>query len=171
MFAWQHGNVRPDIMTLAKALGGGLPIGAMVARPEIAASLTPGSHGSTFGGNPVACASALAVMDALQQDGVIENAAAMGGYLIERLREIGSRLDNVAEVRGQGMIIGTVLKHEAQSVVDACVKERLLVNAAAGNVLRLLPPLTLTCAQADDGLKIIERALTAAAAARRGKAA
>ncbi|HTW86752.1 MAG TPA: acetylornithine transaminase [Candidatus Binataceae bacterium] len=171
MFAWQHVNVRPHIMTLAKALGGGLPIGAMVARPEIAASLTPGSHGSTFGGNPVACASALAVMDALQHDGVIENAAAMGSYLIERLREIAARLDNVAEVRGQGMIIGTVLKHEAQSVVDACIKERLLVNAAAGNVLRLLPPLTLTRAQADDGLAIIERALTAAAAAHRGKAA
>lgn len=171
MFAWQHGNVRPDIMTLAKALGGGLPIGAMVARPQIAASLTPGSHGSTFGGNPVACASALAVMDALEHDGVIENAAAVGSYLIERLREIASRLDNVVEVRGQGMIIGVVLKHEAQLVVDACVKERLLVNAAAGNVLRLLPPLTLTRAQADDGLAIIGRALAAAAAARRGKAA
>jgi acetylornithine/N-succinyldiaminopimelate aminotransferase len=170
MFAWQHDNVRPHIMTLAKALGGGLPIGAMVARPEIAASLTPGSHGSTFGGNPVACASALAVMDALEQDGVLENAATVGGYLIERLREIGSRTGNVVEVRGQGMIIGAVLKHDAQPVVDACVKDRLLVNAAAGNVLRLLPPLNLTRAQADDGLKIIERAL-AAAATRRGKTA
>ncbi|MBF6567995.1 MAG: acetylornithine transaminase [Candidatus Binataceae bacterium] len=162
IFAWQHGNVRPDIMTLAKALGGGLPIGAMVARPEIAASLTPGSHGSTFGGNPIACASALAVMDALEKDRVIENAAEVGGYLMERLREIAAQFSNIAEVRGQGMIIGVVLKHEAQSVVDACIKERLLVNAAAGNVLRLLPPLTLTRAQADDGLKIIERALRAA---------
>jgi acetylornithine/succinyldiaminopimelate/putrescine aminotransferase len=171
LFAWQHGNVRPHIMTLAKALGGGLPIGAMVARPEIAASLTPGSHGSTFGGNPVACAAALGVLDALEQDGALENAAAVGGYLIERLREMAGKLDNVAEVRGQGMIIGVVLKHEAQSVVDACVKERLLVNAAAGNVLRLLPPLILTRAQADDGLGIIGRVLEAAAAARRGKAA
>jgi len=171
MFAWQHGNVRPHIMTLAKALGGGLPIGAMVARPEIAASLTPGSHGSTFGGNPVACAAALGVIDALERDGVTENAGAVGAYLIEQLREIASRLDNVAEVRGQGMIIGVVLKHEAQPVVDACVKEGLLVNAAAGNVLRLLPPLTLTRAEADDGLKIIARALEAAAANRRGKAA
>jgi acetylornithine/N-succinyldiaminopimelate aminotransferase len=171
MFAWQHGNVRPHIMTLAKALGGGLPIGAMIARPEIAASLTPGTHGSTFGGNPVACASALGVIDALEHDGAMENAAAVGGYLIERLREMAGKLDNVVEVRGQGMIIGVVLKHEAQSVVDACVKERLLVNAAAGNVLRLLPPLILTRAQANDGLKIIGRALEAAAAARRGKAA
>ena len=171
MFAWQHGNVRPHIMTLAKALGGGLPIGAMVARPEIAASLTPGTHGSTFGGNPIACAAALGVIDALERDGAMENAATVGGYLIERLREIAGKLDNVVEVRGLGMIIGVVLKHEAQSVVDACVKERLLVNAAAGNVLRLLPPLILTRAQADDGLKIIGRALEAAAAARRGKAA
>ena len=171
MFAWQHGNIRPHIMTLAKALGGGLPIGAMVARPEIAASLTPGSHGSTFGGNPVACAAALGVLDALEKDGAMENAAAVGGYLIERLREIAARLDNVVEVRGQGMIIGVVLKHEAGPVADACVKERLLVNAAAGNVLRLLPPLVLSRAEADDGLKIIARALEAAAASRRGKAA
>lgn len=165
LFAWQHSGIRPDIMTLAKALGGGLPIGAMVARPEIAASLTPGSHGSTFGGNPVACAAALAVMDVLKGGGAVENAAAVGGYLAKRLREIGASLDNVIEVRGQGMIIGVVLKHEAQSVVDACLRERLLVNTAAGKVLRLLPPLTLSREQADEGLAIIERALKQAAAA------
>jgi len=159
LFAHQHSGVRPDIMSLAKALGGGLPIGAMVARPEIAGSLTPGSHGSTFGGNPISCAAALAVMDVLEKDGAISNAAEVGGYMIGKLREMAGQFSEVVEVRGQGMMIGVVMKREAQSVMDACLKERLLVNAAAGNVLRLLPPLNLTREQADEGLAIIKRAL------------
>jgi acetylornithine/succinyldiaminopimelate/putrescine aminotransferase len=150
---------------LAKALGGGIPIGAMVARSEIASALTPGTHGSTFGGNPVACASALAVLDALEQDGVTANAAEVGGYLISRLREITPTCSNIIEVRGLGMIIGVVLKHEAKGVVEACLNERLIVNATADNVLRLLPPLNLTREEADTGLAIIERALRTAAKA------
>jgi acetylornithine/succinyldiaminopimelate/putrescine aminotransferase len=161
LFAWQHVGVKPDIMTLAKALGGGLPIGAMIAKSEIAQSLTPGSHGSTFGGNPVSCAAALAVLDALEQDGVIENATSVGGYLLERLRAFARDCPRVAEVRGLGMMIGIVLHGEAKSAADACRRERLLVNATAENVLRLLPPLTLTRDEADAGLKIIERALSA----------
>ncbi|MGD0074530.1 MAG: aspartate aminotransferase family protein, partial [Candidatus Binataceae bacterium] len=128
-FAYQHAGVKPDIVTLAKALGGGLPIGAMIAKGEIASSLGPGSHGSTFGGNPVACAAALAVIDALEKDRVIENAAEIGDHLIRELRTIANGNDRVVEVRGQGMIIGVVLKGEARPVVDACLKERLLVNA------------------------------------------
>ncbi|HLK87370.1 MAG TPA: acetylornithine transaminase [Candidatus Binataceae bacterium] len=165
LFAWQHTNVKPDIMTLAKALGGGLPIGAMIARSEIAQSLTPGSHGSTFGGNPVSCAAALAVLDALEQDGALENARSVGGYILERLRAFAKGCPRVAEVRGLGMMIGIVLHGEAKSAAEACLRERLLVNATADNVLRLLPPLTLTRDEADAGLKIIERALSASAAA------
>jgi predicted acetylornithine/succinylornithine family transaminase len=165
LFAWQHANVKPDIMTLAKALGGGLPIGAMIARSEIAQSLTPGSHGSTFGGNPVSCAAALAVLDALEQDGALENARSVGGYILERLRAFAKGCPRIAEVRGLGMMIGIVLHGEAKSAAEACLRERLLVNATAENVLRLLPPLTLTRDEADAGLKIIERALTASAAA------
>jgi len=159
MFAHEHAGVRPDILTLAKALGGGLPIGAMLAKSEVAASLTPGSHGSTFGGNPVSCAAALAVLDALEKEGVLDNATAIGDYLLKELRAIAKGNDRIAEVRGQGMIIGIVLKDEARPVVDACLKERLLVNATAGNVLRLLPPLNLTREDADQGLAIIRRAL------------
>ena len=159
MFAHEHAGVRPDILTLAKALGGGLPIGAMLAKSEIAASLTPGSHGSTFGGNPVACAAALAVLDALEKEGVLENATAIGDYLLKELRAMAKGNDRIVEVRGQGMIIGIVLKDEARPAVDACLKERLLVNATAGNVLRLLPPLNLTRDEADQGLAIIRRAL------------
>ncbi len=164
-FAFEHAGVKPDIITLAKALGGGLPIGAMIAKAEIASALTPGSHGTTFGGNPVACAAALAVIDAIEQENILENAAEVGGYILKRLREIAASCGNVAEVRGLGMIIGVVLKHEAKPVVDACLRERLLVNGTAGNVLRLLPPLNLTREEADAGLAIIERALRNAAPA------
>jgi acetylornithine/N-succinyldiaminopimelate aminotransferase len=161
-FAFEHAGVKPDIVTLAKALGGGIPIGAMIARSEVASSFTPGSHGSTFGGNPVACAAALAVIDALEQDGVLENAAEVGAYILERLRKFAKSCDRIVEVRGLGMIIGIVLKHDARAVVDACVKERLLVNGTAVNVVRLLPPLNLTRAEADAGLDIIETALRTA---------
>ncbi|MDB5107810.1 MAG: argD2 [Candidatus Binatus sp.] len=161
-FAFEHAGVKPDIVTLAKALGGGLPIGAMIARSEIATSLTPGSHGSTFGGNPVACAAALGVIDALEQDGVLDNAASVGAYLMDRLREFAKTCDRIVEVRGAGMIIGIVLKHDPRVIVDACVKARLLVNGTAGNVVRLLPPLNLTREEAAAGLEIIENALKTA---------
>jgi acetylornithine/N-succinyldiaminopimelate aminotransferase len=165
LFGYQHSGIRPDIITLAKALGGGIPIGAMVARAEVASVMTPGTHGSTFGGNPVACAAALAVFDALEQDGVIANAADIGQYLIARLREIAKEFPDVREVRGQGMIIGVALKHAAKPVVDACLRERLIVNATGDTILRLLPPLTLAKEEADAGLGIIERALRAEAGA------
>jgi acetylornithine/N-succinyldiaminopimelate aminotransferase len=158
-FAYEHAGIKPDIVTLAKALGGGIPIGAMIAKAPIASAFTPGSHGTTFGGNPVACAAAGAVIDALEQEQVLENAAEVGGYMLGRLREMAKTFDRIAEVRGLGMIIGVALKHEAKPVVDACLKERLLVNGTAGNVLRLLPPLNLTREEADAGLAIIERAL------------
>ena len=163
LFGYQHSGIKPDIITLAKALGGGIPIGAMVARSEIASVLTPGTHGSTFGGNPVACAAALAVFDALEHYGLIENAAKVGQYLITRLREIAKECPDVREVRGRGMIIGIALRHPAKAVVDACFRERLIVNGTADTILRLLPPLILTREEADYGLAIIERALRAEA--------
>jgi acetylornithine/N-succinyldiaminopimelate aminotransferase len=159
LFAYQHTGIRPDIVTLAKALAGGLPIGAMLARAELAESFTPGSHGTTFGGNPVACAAALAVLDALENDGVLENATRVGNYLIEKLRDITRGSDQVVEVRGQGMMIGVVFRSEARPIADACLKERLIVNATATNVMRLVPPLNLTIQQADEGLAVIRRAL------------
>lgn len=161
MFACQHSGIKPDIMTLAKALGGGLPIGAMLAQAEVAKSFTPGSHGTTFGGNPVACSAALAVLDALEHEGALDNATRIGAYLIDELRKFAKTTDRILEVRGQGMIIGVVLKDEARAAVEACLKEKLIVNATAGNVLRLLPPLNLTREEADQGLAIIRRAIAA----------
>jgi len=153
-FCYEHAGIKPDIVTLAKALGGGLPIGAMIAKPEIASALTPGSHGTTFGGNPVACAAALAV-----NDGIMANATEVGAYILKRLKEITAKMDRVAEVRGLGMIMGVVLKHDPKPVVDACLQQRLIVNGTGGTILRLLPPLNLSRADADAGLAIIERAL------------
>ncbi|HUO04979.1 MAG TPA: acetylornithine transaminase [Candidatus Binataceae bacterium] len=163
-FSYEHVGVKPDIVTLAKALGGGLPIGAMIASQGVAASFAPGSHGTTFGGNPIACSAALGMIDALEEDGVLENVTTVGGYIIDRLRTITKNIDRVVEVRGLGMIIGVVLKHDARPVLEACLREKLLVNATAGNVLRLLPPLNLTREEADAGLAIIENALKAAPA-------
>jgi acetylornithine/N-succinyldiaminopimelate aminotransferase len=159
-FAYEHAGVKPDIVTLAKALGGGLPIGAMIASEEIAASFTPGSHGTTFGGNPVATAAANAVLDAIEQDGVLENATTVGAYILERLTNFAKSCDRIHEVRGRGMMIGVVLRHDARPIVEACLKDKLIVNGTAGNVLRLLPPLTLTREEADAALEIVERALT-----------
>ncbi|HEY2664161.1 MAG TPA: aminotransferase class III-fold pyridoxal phosphate-dependent enzyme, partial [Candidatus Binataceae bacterium] len=137
-----------------------IPIGAMLAKPEIAASFTPGSHGTTFGGNPVACAAALAVLDALEKENVIANAASMGQYLIDQLRAVASSSDRIIDVRGLGMIIGIVVKGEAKPIVDACLAEKLIVNGTAGNVVRLLPPLNLSREDADAALAILRRALT-----------
>jgi acetylornithine/N-succinyldiaminopimelate aminotransferase len=165
-FAYEHSGIKPDIVTLAKALGGGLPIGAMIAREEIAASFTPGSHGTTFGGNPVATAAANAVLDALEQDGVLENATTVGAYLDERLTKFAKSCQRIHEVRGKGMMIGVVLRHDVRPIVEACIKDKLIVNGTAGNVLRLLPPLTLTREEADAALEIVERALTTPPAAK-----
>ncbi len=110
----------------------------------------------------MSCAAGLAIIDAIDEELALENATEVGGYIIERLRRIADTCDRVKEVRGLGMIIGVVLKHDARPVVDACLKERLLVNGTAGNVLRLLPPLNLSRQDADAGLAIIERALRTA---------
>lgn len=161
-FCYEHAGIKPDIVTLAKALGGGLPLGAMIAKAEVAASLTPGSHGTTFGGNPVACAAGLATIEAIDEERLLENTTRIGSYMIERLREVAKTCDRIKEVRGLGMIIGVVLKHDPRTVVDACLKEKLLVNGTAGTVLRMLPPLNLSREDADAGLAIIERALRTA---------
>jgi acetylornithine/N-succinyldiaminopimelate aminotransferase len=159
-FAHQHAGIHPEIVTLAKALGGGLPIGAMLAKPDVASSFTPGSHGTTFGGNPIACAAALAVLDALDKENVLANAVSMGQYLIDQLRAIAKSSDHIIDVRGLGMIIGIVVKGETKPIVDACLAEKLIVNGTAGNVVRLLPPLNLSREDADAALAILRRAFS-----------
>jgi len=159
LFGYEHFGVKPDIMTLAKALGGGLPLGAMLARDEIANSFGPGSHASTFGGNPVSCAAGLAVMNALLNEGVLRNCVQMGKYLVRGLEGLKKRFSFIREIRGKGLLIGVELTIEGSKIADVCVKEGLLLNCTASKVLRFAPPLTIKKSEIDRGLAILETVL------------
>lgn len=158
LFAYEHDEITPDIMTLAKALGGGLPIGAMVASGAVAESFNLGSHGSTFGGNAVACAAGIAVVDTLL-GGVLENCRLMGEYFFNKLLSLKEKFSFIKEVRGRGLIIGAELDRDGSAIVDACLKEGLLINCTVGKVLRFIPPLIVTKAEIDEGFAIMEKVL------------
>jgi len=140
-FAHQHAGVLPDVMTLAKALGNGVPIGACLARGEAAQALKPGTHGSTFGGNPLACAAALAVIETMEDEGLVERARDKGKRLREQLSEALRGLNCVREVRGQGLMIGIELDRPCTELVARAIDKRLLINVTADRVIRMLPPL------------------------------
>jgi predicted acetylornithine/succinylornithine family transaminase len=158
LFGYEHFAIKPDIMTLAKALGGGLPLGAMLAREEIAASFGPGSHASTFGGNPVACSAGLVVMQTLL-DGALKNCLQMGKYFVRGLEALQKRFSFIREVRGKGLMIGMELEIEGSKVADGCMQEGLLLNCTAYKVLRFVPPLTIKKNEIDRGLDILEKVL------------
>ncbi len=149
LFAYEQLGVEPDIMTLAKGLGGGIPIGACLARESIAAVFTPGVHASTFGGNPLACAAALAVCQALLEGRVLEQAKRMGEYLAKGLAECKDRHRVVREVRGLGLLQGMELDIDAKVVVTDCLVRGILVNATNERVLRFVPPLVITQGEID----------------------
>ena len=154
-------DVVPDLVTMAKALGGGLPIGAVVANGRAATALVKGDHGTTFGGNPVACAAALAVLRTVEQEGLLEAAQALGAHLRRRLDELGHPL--VREVRGLGLWVGIVLAEPVAAAVEAAARDAgYLVNAAAPDVLRLAPPLVVTSAQLDAFVDVLPGLLSAA---------
>jgi predicted acetylornithine/succinylornithine family transaminase len=159
LFAYEHFGVEPDIMTLAKAIGGGLPLGAMLARDEVARSFAPGTHASTFGGNPLACSVGLAVLQTLLKDRLLNNCVKMGKLLLDGLESIRRRFPFVRQVRGKGLIVGMELEQEGKRIVDECLKEGLLINCTAGKVLRFLPPLTVGEKEIDKGLSILEKVL------------
>lgn len=153
----QHG-IEPDVVTLAKALGNGMPIGACLARGEAATTLVAGDHGSTFGGNPLMCATALAVVEAIERENLLERAADIGSLLMKELRALG---DPVVEVRGAGLMIGIKLSRPiAREVVLKCLDGGLVINATSDDTLRMLPPLILSEAQATEGVAILKGALT-----------
>lgn len=164
LYAYQALGVVPDVLTSAKGLAGGLPIGAVLARESIASAFTPGTHGSTFGANPVACRAALAVLAAFDAEGVLENCRRSGAHLERRLREIAAERDDVAEVRGRGLMQGIELRREAKPVVRAALEQGLVLNATAVRVLRFLPPLTITIDEIDEGMTKLAAALEATAA-------
>lgn len=156
LFAHEQEGVTPDVMTLAKALGGGIPIGAMATTRELSKALVPGTHASTFGGNPLACAVACAVFDELE-GGVLDHAKAMGERLGDGLAEIASAAgsDKVLEPRGRGLLRGLAMKEAPGAIIDACRERGVLVISAGGNVLRLAPPLTITAEELDHGLRVL----------------
>lgn len=151
MFAHQHNGIIPDIMTLAKALGNGVPIGACLAQGAAAKILVPGTHGSTFGGNPLACAAASAVIDTLEQEKLTERASTLGDYLLKGLQERLEGQAGIKEIRGCGLMIGIELDRPCSDLVGAALMlGKILINVTADNVIRLLPPLVLTDEQADE---------------------
>lgn len=163
LFAHEQSGVTPDVMTLAKALGGGIPIGATCATEQVADALAPGTHGSTFGGNPLAAACACAVLDELIDGGVLEHGRRMGAYLGERLEKLARRLGEgrVVEARGLGLLRALELREPAAPVVERCRRDGVLVITAGEKVLRLAPPLVIEQSELDEGLEVIERALAA----------
>ena len=160
LFAYEQYPIRPDIMTLAKGLGGGLPIGACLATDDVAQAFEPGSHGSTFGGNPLACAAALAVFKALVDDRLLERGRAMGEYLHNGLRALRNQCSLVTDVRGLGLLQGMALAIAGQPVVQDCLARRVLINCTAEKVLRFVPPLIVTAREIDRLLDVLSGVLT-----------
>jgi len=159
-FGHQHWGVVPHIMTMAKALGGGLAIGAMETTPEIAKSLTPGSHASTFGGNPIACAGGIAAFEAIEQEGLLENAQRIGKQIKTRMSRLASKVGFIREVRGKGCMIGVELDRKGDEIVEQCIEKGLLINCTHETVLRFLPSMAATETEIDEGLDILESVLT-----------
>ncbi len=149
LFAYEHFGITPDIMTLAKALANGLPMGAMLAREEVAASFTAGSHASTFGGTPLVSAAALTVMKALMEEGVLQNCERVGAYFKDRLLELKAKYAFIQEVRGKGLLLGLDLSVDGSSVVKACMERGFLINCTQEHILRFIPPLIIQEAQID----------------------
>ena len=156
LFAYEHEGVEPDVMTLAKALAGGPPIGAMLAKEQFAAALGPGTHGSTFGGNPLMTAAGVAAMNVLLNDGVLDNCRQMGDYLRQKLEGMKQRYDFIKEVRGLGLILGMQLDIDGADIVSTALERGLLINCTVGTVLRFLPPLTVTKEEIDEAMEILE---------------
>ena len=155
-FGFQHSGVTPDVITLAKALGGGLPIGACVAREEVADMFKPGDHATTFGGGPVPCAAALAVLDVIESEGLVENSAVMGDRLVTALNDALADVPAAREVRGVGLLVGVQLAGEfSRDVVDACRARGLLVNNVKPDTIRLSPPLIVTADEIDRAVSIL----------------
>lgn len=145
MFAYEHFGIEPDIITLAKGLGGGLPIGALIARDKVAQAFGPGDHGTTFGGGPVVCSAALAVLEVLEQEGLVDNAAKVGGSFKEGLLELQKAQPLIADVRGMGLMLGLELTGRlANKVVLKMLKKNIVIGCVGKKILRFLPPLGVT---------------------------
>lgn len=159
MFCFKNFNVTPDIMTLAKALGGGLPIGACVAREKFQDILTPGTHASTFGGSPIVCAAALAVFDVIKKEKLLTNAKRKGAYLKKKLEGLQKKYRFIKEIRSVALILGVELTIDGDNIYSKCLEEGLLVNCTQGNILRIMPPINVKKAEVDKAIAILDKVL------------
>lgn len=159
-FAHQHWNVEPDAMTLAKAFASGVAAAGLVAKPHLAEKLVPGTHASTFGGNPLACVAALATIETIEEEGLLERASVLGEKFRARFEAMRESCSFIQDIRIKGVMIGVQLSVDATPLVEMCREKRLLVNVTQGNVLRLLPALTLTNEELDEGCDLLSEVLT-----------
>lgn len=159
MFCYQHYGITPDVMTLAKALGGGLPVGAMIAKEELGDILTAGMHASTFGGGPVICKAALGVLKAIQKEKLLANCRKMGEHLLGKLNNLKNSHPAIKEVRGMGLMLCLELNIEGKQIVQKCIDEGLLINCTHDKVLRLMPALNITKKEIDKAVTILGEAL------------
>ncbi|MFZ3090133.1 MAG: acetylornithine transaminase [Nitrospirota bacterium] len=156
LFAYEHYGIEPDIMTLAKGLGNGVAIGAMLAKDNVAEAFAPGSHASTFGGNPLACSAAKAALEVIIEDGILfENCIRMGDYLTKGLKELKKGSSFIKDLRGKGLLIGMELNIDGKDIVMECIKEGLLISCTMDRILRFLPPLIITKEEIDSMLEIL----------------
>jgi acetylornithine/succinyldiaminopimelate/putrescine aminotransferase len=161
MFAFEHAGIRPDVLTLAKGLGGGVPIGAMLASEKVAAVFGTGTHGSTFGGNPLSCAAALAVLKSIEKEELLSNVARQGSRIQARIKAMAERFSVIKEARGRGLLLGIACEQAVAPVIEICRSAGLLVLPAGPNVVRLLPPLNIKASEVDEAMSILEAAFTA----------
>jgi predicted acetylornithine/succinylornithine family transaminase len=163
-FGYEHSGVAPDIMTLAKALASGVPIGACLAREDVASAFEPGDHASTFGGNYIACAAALATIETIEAEDLLGNAARMGAYLVMKLNELGERQPIITGTRGKGLLLAALLKEpKAKDIEVACRERGLLINAVAEDKLRFAPPLVVREGDVEAAVAVVEEAVKATA--------
>lgn len=160
MFCYQLYGIEPDVMTLAKSLGGGVPIGACVARGKFADILTPGTHASTFGGSPIVCAAALAVFEAIKKESLLQNTKKMGAYLVKKLKGLKDKYHFIKEIRSVGLVIGVELNIKGEDIYHKCMEEGLLINCTQDTVLRIMPPMTVNKNQIDKAVSIMDKVLS-----------
>ncbi|VBB04881.1 aminotransferase class-iii [Lucifera butyrica] len=163
MFAYEHENVVPDIATLAKGLGGGVPIGAFMAADKVAAAFKPGDHGTTFGGNPLASAAANAVLKTMQEEKILANVTAVGNYMVKQLNGLKDAYPAlITKVRGKGLMLGMQLSRPGREIVQTCMERGLIINCTAGDVLRFVPPLIITREHVDEMVAVLDSVLAGA---------
>lgn len=158
-FGYQHFDVQPDIITMAKALGGGVAIGAMMATEKVAASLVPGTHASTFGGNPLACAAAIAVIKTIDDDNLLANAEKMGQYTKDKLTQLKQKYPIIDHIRGKGLMIGIQLTTPGGQIVSKCLENGLRINCTHDTVLRFMPSMIVTTDEIDKAIEILDNVL------------